>query len=97
MLWTERACHETKEVNWKKSTSLLNSSLAMKDKELNFITVTLRGQKYVYLCPKHEFDGITHNYDKLLVAFNIYLKSTEESKSKVVVDTYNLCYLDVKE
>lgn len=52
---TKRKCFETKVSNLKRNLSLLENSLALKDREFDSTTSTLHDKNLAYDCLDHEF------------------------------------------
>ncbi|CAL8163989.1 unnamed protein product [Prunus armeniaca] len=73
--------------------SELKSSSTEKDSELNSLAADLVTRKDAFFCLERKNADISLSYDKLLVRFHAYHKSTEKSKSEAIIDAYKLGYL----
>ncbi|CAL8167527.1 unnamed protein product [Prunus armeniaca] len=90
LLSSEQARHEIETLDLKKEISLLKSSLALKDGELDSTIAAFNQQKKNYLLLEREFDDLSQSHDKLLSMFDAFRKDTQKSE----VNAYKLGYLD---
>ncbi|CAL2270261.1 unnamed protein product [Prunus armeniaca] len=90
LLSSEQARHEIETLDLKKEISLLKSSLALKDGELDSTIAAFNQQKKNYFMLEHEFDDLSQSHDKLLSMFDAFRKDTQKSE----VNAYKLGYLD---
>lgn len=77
---TEQTRQNMKILDLKRHVSLLKSSLALKDGELDSIVVALSERKKACLRIEHEFADLSQSYDKLLSKFETFQENTKESE-----------------
>ena len=68
----------------KEIMSMLKSSLAKKDSELNFFGAALHSQKEAYFRLERKNANISHSYDKFLAKFDAYHKSVEHPSLRLL-------------
>ncbi|CAL8150727.1 unnamed protein product [Prunus armeniaca] len=80
LLLTEQTSQNMKILDLKRHVSLLKSSLALKDGELDSLDAALSERKEACLRIEHEFANLSQNYDKLLLKFETFQENTKESE-----------------
>ncbi|CAL2253669.1 unnamed protein product [Prunus armeniaca] len=80
LLLTEQTSQNMKILDLKRHVSLLKSSLALKDGELDSLDAALSERKEACLRIEHEFADLSQNYDKLLLKFETFQENTKESE-----------------
>lgn len=95
-LSAEQTRHEMRMSKMKESISMLKSSLAKKENELNSSATAMHGLNEAYFRLERKNVDITQSYNKLLVKFDSYHKVVEQSKSESIINVYKLGYLDCK-